>query len=200
MKQHRTICYSLLTLLAIMVTIQPVQAEIHQGRNVLGLSTQNDENGSFELAEYPPGTLELHLLVFGFEYPQGINGWDCVVVLPEGVTLLRTDLMGQGTNARPQPGYYGVTTAEPLMPENGIIHLATLHLLIADQLPKDFYLAPAPLWGNIGGMEFGLATDESLRRHFTWPMGCSDCPVFRTTNITQSADNPTWDWVKTLYQ
>jgi len=200
MKQRHLICNSLLTLLAIMVAIQPVMAETHAGRDVLGLSTHPSENGVFEINDFTPGNLDLHLLVFGYNHPQGIKAWDCAVVLPEGVTLERTDLMGQGTNSRPQPGYYCVTTDEPLMPDNGIIHLATLHLTIADHNPKDFYLAPAPLWGNVGGMEFARATDESLRFQFNWPGGCSGCPVFRSVNNPQGADNPTWCWIKTLFK
>ncbi len=200
MKLHAFVLKSLLTLLALMVVIQPAAGDTHPGRSVLGLSTEADDTGVFELANHPGGNLQLHLMIYGYEHAQGIQAWDCAVVLPEGAILERADLMGQGTNSRSQPGYFGVTTVEPLMPDNGMIHLATLNLVILDHVAKDFYLVPAPIWGNVGGMEYSRATDESLRFNFTWPAGCDECPVFRLTNNIQAADAPTLDWIKTLFR
>lgn len=200
MKTQKTALNTLLTLLTLMVAIQPAIADTHLGRNVLGLSTEANNTGVFELANRPAGTLELHLMVYGYHHTLGISAWDCAVILPDGVVLERSDLLGQGFNSRTQPGYFGVTTLEPVMPENGIIHLATLRLRTLDHLAKDFYLEPAPVWGNVGGMEYSRATDESLRFNFTWPMGCDECPVFRLTNSIQAAEEPTLDWIKTLFR
>lgn len=200
MKSRTWICIPLITLITLMVASQPVMADTHVGRNVLGLATEPNASGVFEIADHPPGALQLHLMVYGYDQASGIKAWDCAVVLPEGVTLQRTELMGQGVNSYPQTGYFGVTTEEPLMPENGLVHLATLNLVVADNLPKDFYLAPAPIWGNIGGMEFSRATDESLRIQFTWPDGCNECPVFKLTNHPQAAEAPTLDWIKSLFR
>ena len=200
MKLHNLAGYSLLVLITLMVANQPAYSSIHTGRNVLGLATEANQYGVFELADQPTGNLQLHLMVYGYEHTIGIKAWDCAVVLPEGVTLESTELMGQGTNFWGQDGYYRVTVDEPLMPVNGMVHLATLNLITADYLPKEFYLEPAPLWGDTGGMEYSRATDESLRFNFNWPELCSDCPVFRLTNNVQAAEDPSLDWIKSLFR
>lgn len=200
MKSTNLITSSLFALLTLMITVQPAAADTHPGRYVLGLATEPTEDGAFLLADRPLGDLTLHLMVYGYEHSIGIRAWDFAVVLPDGVTLDRTEYMGRGVNSRPQPGYYKVTTREILEPENGLIHLATLHLTITDTLPQDFFLAPAALWGSVGGMEYARATDESLSQLFNWPMGCNQCPVFSLINTPQAADDPSLDWVKSLFR
>ncbi len=200
MKLQNVVCGSLLVLLALMVVAQPVTAATHLGRNVIGLSSEADNTGVFELANQPAGSLQLHLMVYGYCHTLGISAWDCAVVMPEGAILESTELMGQGVNTRVQPGYFGVTTGEPLLPENGMVHLATLNLTITDQVAKDFYLVPAPIWGNVGGMEYSRATDESLRFNFNWPQSCDQCPVFRLTNGIQAAGDRTLGGIKTLFR
>ncbi len=201
MKLQHLVCGSLFTLLTLLVTIQPASADIHQGRNVLGLSTEASGDGVFELVDCPTGDLQLHLMVYGYNHTQGIMAWDCAVVLPGGVILANTNIMGHGVNCSPYSDCFSVTTSEPLMPVDGMIHLATLNLVVTDATePQDIYLAPAPIWGNVGGMEFSRATDQSLRQLFNWPSGCNDCPVFCLTDGIQAADNPSLDWIKSVFR
>ncbi len=190
----------LLTLLASMAFFQPVLAEIHNGRQVVGLSTEADANGLFEIADHPPGQLQLHLMVYGYTHPQGIVAWDCAVILPPGVELSAVTLMGNGTNSQTHHTSFTVITETPLMPSNGMVHLATLDLITLNGDPKDFHLAADPLWANQQHMGFSLQTSESLRMPFHWPNRCEQCPVFRITNIPQAAGTTSMDQLKAFYR
>ncbi len=139
-------------------------------------------------------------MVYGYSHPQGIVGWDCAVHLPDDIVIIETHLMGRGVNRHPQAGNYRVFTQEPLMPDNGLVHLATLDLMTLNPLPKQIYLGPDPLWGNNGMMGYSRQTYESIRTPFNWPEGCKECPVFELVNNTQPTDSMDWARVKSLYR
>lgn len=191
---------TLLTLLTVVTLSQPVLADTHTGRNVLGLASEANETGVFLLSDHPTGDLQLHLMVYGYTHQQGIVGWDCAVHLPDDIVISETILMGQGVNRHPQPGNFKVYTVEPLMPVNGLIHLATLNLRTLNPLPKQIFLGPDPLWGNNGMMGFARQTYETIRTPFNWPESCKECPVFELVNGIQPTESLAWGGIKSLYR
>ncbi len=200
MKLQLNIPATMVALLLVTVACQSAFADIHAGHDVLGLSTEADETGVFELADYPAGPLSLYLMVYGYDHPQGIVAWDCAIILPPGILLTDTNFMGRGINAHPQPYNFQVTTLEPLMAVNGMVHLATLDLLVIDDDPQQFFLSADPLWVDHEYMGFAWETSPSMRQPFNWPNRCEDCPVFQIINIPQATDGQDWDQVKALYR
>ncbi len=173
-----------LALITLLIAFQPATADIHLGKDVLGLSTETNSTGFFEVTDFPVGVISLHLLVFGYDHSEGIVAWDCAVIIPQGVLLANTELMGRGTNALPQPGNFLVTTQEPLIAVNGIVHLATLDFLTFDDESKQFFLSGDPLWVGNQRMGFSSETSEAMRLPFNWPNRCEDCPVFEIVYYT----------------
>ena len=200
MKLEMILNIGFMTLLALLITFQPAVAEIHLGRDVLGLSTEADDSGLFELEDLPAGPLKLELLVYGYDHAQGISAWNCAVVVPPNVLVMRTTLMGGGTNSRSQAGNFMVTTLDPLLPVNGIIHLATMDLQTLDSDSKDFFIIGDPMSADPESMGYAQETSSSMRLPFNWPESCDDCPVFRIINVAQPTFHPQWDQVKALYR
>lgn len=193
-------CGSLLTLLALVALFRPAVADTYLGHDVIGLATAGDESGVFEVADYPQGHLQLHLMVYGYDRSEGIVAWSCALQLPENVELTRATLAGRGRNALREPGQFLVTTEEPLPAVNGLVHLATLDLMTLDTNPGQFYIQTQAPGGSSLGPGFATRISSSLNRPFAWPQDCPACPVFRLVNNTQATDTPTWDGLKALFR
>jgi hypothetical protein len=190
----------LVLVLTTLATFLPALADIQPGQNVLGISTDPNESGVFELADYPVGPLQVHLMVYGYRHAQGIVAWRCAVDLPEGLTFAGVTLAGDGVNSRHRPWSFDVITRQPLLPVDGMIHLATLDLVNTNLQDKQVFIVPEYPWGNEGFMGFAKQTDERIGTRLHWPRNCESCPVFELTSAPQAAGDMAWDQVKSLYR
>lgn len=181
----------------------PVHAAIHEGSDILGLATSPDGNGEFSLIDPATGPFDLHLLVYGFEHSQLIVGWECQVLLPAGVEISGVTLNGKADPAGVDLGT-GNLRAFPLIPlpvNDGIVHLATLHLNLTELLDnQDFRLAPYVEPTPNPVMSFSLETSGSNHFAFEWPGSCASCPVFRIDATPEATIELSWDHLKSLYR
>ncbi len=200
MKSFTTTSLVLLFLLSSLVGFQPAFAEIHEGHNVIGLATEPNQTGAFELADPGPGSLQLHLMVYGYDHPQGIIAWDCAVILPPSLELVSTTFSGGGSDELPVRYSYRVTTELPLMPVDGIIHLATLNLINLNFGAKDIMVSGDPLWVNQEQFGFARETFETIRLPFNWPDRCQECPVFAVTTFAAGENLSSWGQLKAIYR
>ena len=181
----------------------PVLADVHDGSDVLGLATTPDENGEFFHVDLPAEPFDLSLLVYGFDHSQGIAGWECQVLIPDGVQVTGVTL-----NGKADPAGVDLATCNmrvfpriPLLAVNGIVHLATLHLNHLDvSTDKSFLLAPYSQPGPGSIMGFSLETSESNLLPFNWPGDCPDCPVFEIITTPEPTVATTWGMLKSLYR
>ena len=182
----------------------PVQAAVHAGSDILGLATAPDETGEFSLLDLATDTsFDVHLLVYGFDHPQGIVGWECQIVLPAGVLLTGVSLNGKADPAGVdlETGNIRVFPHISLQAVDGIVHLATLHLVLTDNLEdQDFYLAPYSGPSSASTMSFSLETSESNLFPFNWPGDCQGCSVFNIITSPEPTVSASWDLVKSLYR
>ncbi|PID79504.1 hypothetical protein CSB20_10010 [bacterium DOLZORAL124_64_63] len=188
-----------ITILTLLVGYWPAWSAVHTGSLILGLTTQPDTTGHFELVNYPPGPLRLYLMVYGYDHPQGIVAWDCALHLPRGVALERVELAGRGVNHSPHYGDFRVTTRTPLMPQNGMVLLATVDLRVLTDEDMGIDVGPDPMWGDCGFMGFARQTYETMREPMYHPRHCLACPVFMLTH-TQADERVGWDHIKALYR
>lgn len=196
----RTACFA--TLLLILVAGSAL-AETHPGSNVLGLSTSADGDGAFRLVDPEPGAFDLHLLVYGYEHAQGIAGWECAVELPSPVEVTGVTLVGKPDPVAPDPADFSlrVFPLQPLLPTDGIVHLATLHLnLIEFEDRLQIHLRPHSQPRLADAMSFALESSSANDQLFAWPGDCADCPVFELVPSAQPVVSATWDDVKSLYR
>lgn len=186
-------------ILAILTSLAPVRAAVHEGSLILGLTTAPDDTGFFQVVDQPLGPMRVYLVVYGYDHPQGIVSWDCALLLPPGLQLLTTRFAGGGWNAHPQPENFRVTTQTPLQAVDGMILLATLDLLVLDGRDLAIGLGPDPAWGNDGMMGFARETMETIREPLNWPRSCPGCPVFELTH-SQADAYTSWESLKALYR
>ncbi len=183
--------------------ITPVSASVHEGINILGLSTTTDDSGEFNLLDPPLGTFDLHLVVYGFDYDQGIVGWECQVILPEGVQATGITLEGKTDPAGADVPNCNIRVFPkiPIMPIGGVAHLATLHLMLIDHLSDiEFFLAPFSSDTPYDSMGFYLQTSGPEMIPFNWPGDCSDCSVFGLNKTPDAVEESSWDQLKSLFR
>lgn len=189
----------LVSFLAMPASFSSVHGAIHEGANIIGLSTQPNSTGEFQINNDTEEDLRLYLMVYGYSHPQGIVAWDCALELPDGLRLESVVLAGGGVNRHRQLGNFKVSTDTPLMPVDGLIHLATLDLKVLDAGEMAIYIGPDPQWGHDGMMGFARETYETIRQPLHWPHRCPGCPVFEFT-YSQPAQVSLWGMVKALYR
>ena len=191
-----------LILLAATATISgTAEAVVHDGNDILGLATTADETGQFSLVDPPLGEFDLHLLVYGFDHPQGIVGWECQILLPDGVLATGVSLEGKAdpTGIDLETLALRAFPHQALEPVGGIVHLATLHLMLTDDSRnQEFLLAPYP--DDEAKMAFSLETSGANVTALRWPDDCPDCPVFTIIASSQPTVRSTWGSVKSLYR
>lgn len=191
---------TILLLATLALTTAAALADVHEGTDVLGLATAPDATGEFALLNQETGPFQLHLMVYGFAHEQGIVAWDCAVVVPDGVALTGETPNGKAIDLEPTAASFRIQLSEPLLPGDGLIHLATLDFWNLDSRDKAFLLAPDPLWGDDGTMGFALQTQDTLRQLFSWPDKCPECPVLVVSAEAQPVAGATWDEVKSLFR
>lgn len=203
LESRRTILQFLIPgALAILLT-GSAWAAVYEGTDVLGLATVADETGEFDLKPLALGPFDLPLLVYGYEHAQGIVGWECRVVVPDGVQLAGVSLNGKAdaTEIDLTGGNLRAFPVIPLEPVGGIVHLATLHLVLIDPSgDREFFLAAREPAASTSGLSFALETGEANVMDFHWPGDCPDCPVFRIIASPEPTVQATWDGIKSLYR
>jgi hypothetical protein len=180
-----------------------VHSAVADGSDILGLATTSDANGEFALYDPELGAFDLQLVVYGFDHAQGIAGWECQVVLPAGVQATGITL-----NGKADPAGVDLTTGNmrvfpliPVVPLNGIVHLATLHLTLTEfEDDQDFLLAPYLPAAPSSTMGYSLETSGANVFDFHWPGECSDCPVFQIIASPKPTVKTSWSVVKSLYR
>ncbi len=181
----------------------PLHAAVHDGIDILGLATIPDETGEFTLVEPALGAFDLYLLAYGFDHSQGIVGWECQIVLPNGIQSAGVTLNGKADPSGVDESNLNIQVFPriPLQANNGIVHLATLHLVLMDlNENKEIFLAPFVAPSASSTMNFSLETSGTNVFEFNWPGDCPDCPVFEIFNSPQPTVEATWDLVKSLYR
>lgn len=181
----------------------PASAAVPAGTDVLGLATAADATGEFRLIDPVPGGFDLHLLVYGYEHAQGIVGWECALQLPAEVELVSVSAEGKPDPIVPNPGdpSLRVFPLQPLMPIDGIVRLATLHLnLVSFESTLEIGLLPHSSPQLAGAMSFALESSAANDQVLAWPGDCPVCPVFDLVPSSQPTAEFTWEEVKSLYR
>lgn len=189
--------------LIVMVCAGAALATVHAGADVLGLATSADADGEFLIVDPEVGPFDLHLLAYGYDHSQGVAGWECALEMTAGLELVSVTPEGKADPVTLDPTDLSlrVFPLQPLMPSDGIVHLATLHLnLVSFEGREEIYLRPhsAPQTG--GAMSFALESSASLDQAFAWPGDCADCPAFELLAAAQPVVAASWDRVKSLYR